>query len=80
MRGWLIGGLVLVLLVLHQDYWQWDRNEILFGFLPYTLAWNIGLSVITAIVWLFVCTVLWPAEEGVMIDESESGALGEANR
>lgn len=52
--------LVLLLLILHQDYWQWDRNEILFGFLPYTMAYNIGISLATGLLWIVVCTLLWP--------------------
>ncbi len=53
--------LALMLLVLHQDYWQWDRNEILFGFMPYTMAYNIGVSLVTGLVWVFVCQFLWPS-------------------
>ena len=52
--------LVLVLLILHQDYWQWDRNELVLGFLPYTMAYNIGISLATVLLWVFVCTFLWP--------------------
>ena len=53
--------LALGLLVLHQDYWQWDRNDIVFGFMPYTMAYNIGISLATAALWIFVCTFLWPS-------------------
>ena len=51
---------VIVLLILHQDYWQWDRNELVFGFMPYTLAYNIGISLGTAVLWIVVCTFMWP--------------------
>ena len=64
--------LVLGLLVLHQDYWQWERNDIVFGFVPYTMAYNIGISVATAALWIIVCNFFWPdhlnevqREEGV---------------
>ena len=53
--------LVLILLLAHQDYWQWDRNEVVFGFLPYTMAYNIGISLATAAIWIVVCTFLWPS-------------------
>lgn len=52
--------LVFALLICHQDYWQWERNEIVFGFMPYTMAYNIGISLATAVLWIFVCTALWP--------------------
>jgi hypothetical protein len=68
--------LFLLLLVLHQDYWQWERNEILFDFLPYTMAYNIGISLVTALVWLFVCRFLWPHE----LDEFEVVAANPDNQ
>ena len=60
MRLWITCVLVLLLLILHQDYWQWERNEIVFGFLPYTMAYNIGISLATGLLWIIVCTFLWP--------------------
>jgi hypothetical protein len=52
--------LILGLLVAHQDYWQWNRNELVFGFLPYTIAWHMGLCLMTAAVWLLITTFCWP--------------------
>lgn len=54
--------LVVALLIAHQDYWQWERNELVFGFMPYTMAYNIGISIATALLWIFVCTFMWPKE------------------
>ena len=54
---------VILLLILHQDYWQWERNDIVFGFLPYTMAYNIGISVATALLWVVVCAFLWPESD-----------------
>ena len=61
MKMILIWILVLILLILHQDYWQWDRNEIVAGFMPYTMAYNIGISIATGLMWIVVCAFLWPA-------------------
>ena len=66
-------GLVLLLLVLHQDYWQWDHSDILFGFLPYSLAYHMGLSLVTALAWLLAVTFAWPKgldEVDLVDDES----------
>ncbi len=64
--------LVLILLIFHQDYWQWDRNELVFGFLPYTMAYNIGVSLATVMLWIFVCSFLWPKH----LDEMEVSGDG----
>lgn len=55
-----VGILLLLLLVLHQDYWQWDKNELLFGFLPYALGYHMVISLVTAFVWLLAVTFAWP--------------------
>ena len=60
MRNAIVWGLVLLLLILHQDYWQWEHNPVLFGFMPYTMAYNIGISLATGMLWIVVCFVLWP--------------------
>ncbi|MDB4614635.1 hypothetical protein OAH18_02990 [bacterium] len=54
--------LVLMLLVLHQDYWQWDRSDLLFGFLPYALAYHMVVSVVTAVFWIVAVKFFWPAD------------------
>jgi len=56
----IIIGLVLLLLILHQDYWQWNRSDLLFGFVPYSLAYHMGLSLVTAIAWMLAVTFAWP--------------------
>jgi len=52
--------LILLLLVLHQDYWQWDRSEVVFGFLPYSLAYHAVISIAAGIVWLLAVYFCWP--------------------
>lgn len=68
--------LVIVLLVAHQDYWQWERNELLFGFMPYTMAYNIGISIATALLWIFVCTFMWPNELDDVQPETDADSNG----
>lgn len=64
--------LVIALLVAHQDYWQWERNELVFEFMPYTMAYNIGISIATALLWIFVCTFMWPKELDDVLPEAET--------
>ena len=54
--------LVAILLVLHQDYWQWSDATLDFGFLPRTLTYHIGISIAAAGVWMLATRFCWPAE------------------
>ena len=58
----LLGCLVLSLLIAHQDYWQWLDASLVFGFLPYSLVYHIGVTLAAAAVWLFATTICWPGE------------------
>ncbi len=40
-----VWGLVVLLVVLHQDVWNWDNDRLVFGFLPMTLAFHGGISI-----------------------------------
>ena len=52
--------LVLLLLVFHQDYWQWHDTSLDFGFLPRTLTYHIGISLAAAAVWMLATKFCWP--------------------
>ncbi len=52
--------LVALLLVAHQDYWQWGRDDLVLGFLPYTMAWHMGLCLVSAVVWVWITLICWP--------------------
>ena len=52
--------LVVVLVVLHQDYWQWHSAKLDFGFLPRALSYHVILSVAAATLWLLATRHAWP--------------------
>jgi hypothetical protein len=53
--------LVLLLMVLHQDFWFWHRYEpLLFGFIPIGLAWHVGISLSAGVVGLLAVRYCWP--------------------
>lgn len=56
----LVWCLLGLLVVLHQDYWQWGNSRLVFGFLPYTLAYHAGLSISAAVAWLLATKYCWP--------------------
>ena len=72
MRRWVSAAAVVLLYVLHQDFWFWrDAQPLVFGFLPiglfYHAAFTVGCS---GVLWLLV-TLVWP---GHLEDPAPSGA------
>jgi len=67
MKG-LIWALVILLLILRQDNWNWENSELVLGFLPVGLFYHACLSVACGIVWLLAVRFAWPA--GVDADSS----------
>ncbi len=51
---------VVVLAILHQDFWLWDDATLVFGFMPVGLAWHAGFSLAAGLLWLVVAQVAWP--------------------
>lgn len=66
--------LVAVLIILHQDFWLWEDDSLVYGFLPIGLAYHIGISIAAAAVWMIACTFAWP--EGVDDGSEESVESG----
>ena len=54
--------LVVLLAILHFDFWYWDDRTLVFGFLPIGLAFHAGFSVACGIVWFMAVKYAWPAE------------------
>ena len=57
---YVVGGLVVLLLILHQDNWFWDRPTLIFGFMPVGLLYHAGISVAACIVWYLAIKFCWP--------------------
>ena len=54
--------LVLVVYILHQDFWNWRKVEpLVFGFLPVGLAYHAGFSVLASILMAVLVKFAWPA-------------------
>ena len=75
-RGRWVWGLVVLLALVHDDFWYWDDPTLVFGFLPIGLAYQAGLSVAAAVVWALVMTFAWPSH----IEEWAEGLEGEGGR
>ena len=58
----LVWGLVLLLLILHQDNWFWDDKTLVLGFMPIGLLYHAGISVGAAITWYLATLFAWPED------------------
>lgn len=73
---WLVVTLIVLLAVLHQDFWWWDDRTPVFGFVPVGLAWHAGISLAAGIVGVLAVMFCWPRE---LDDEGAEGkAQGDA--
>ncbi|MEZ6016284.1 MAG: hypothetical protein R3F49_14290 [Planctomycetota bacterium] len=61
-KGKLAWGLVLLVAVLHFDFWWWDSTTIVFGFVPLTLAFQVGITIGAALAWALVMRYAWPRD------------------
>ena len=59
----------IILLVLHQDFWFWDDESLLLGFLPVGLAYQAGYSVAAAALWCWAMKFAWPSHIEAMAEE-----------
>lgn len=57
-----VGVIILLMVVLHQDTWNWKDGRLVLGFLPVGLAYHAGYSILSALVMLGLVRFAWPAE------------------
>lgn len=57
---YVIWAFVALLIILHQDNWNWNNPDLVFGFLPIGLAWHAGISIMASIVWFMATLFAWP--------------------
>ena len=55
-----VWGLVLLLIVLHQDVWFWEDGTLLFGFLPIGIGYHVCISLAAAFTWWLATRYAWP--------------------
>lgn len=61
----------IVLLVLHQDFWFWDSENLLFDFLPVGLAYQVGYSIASASLWAWAMQFAWPSHIEAMAEDAQ---------
>jgi hypothetical protein len=66
-----IYGLILLLVVLHQDFWwRSDHRTLVLGFLPVSLAYHIGISIVACVFWGLACKYCWPRDADVADEDA----------
>ena len=69
--GKLAWGFVLLVGILHFDFWAWDDDTLVFGFMPSALAFHAGISIAAAIGWALVVKFDWPESIEAWAQESD---------
>ena len=59
---------VALVLLLHQDIWNWKDRSLVFGSIPIGLAYHAGYAILAAITMALLVRFLWP---GHLEDEEE---------
>lgn len=65
----IVFGLVILLAILHQDFWYWNDGTLVFGFMPIGLFYHIMFSIASGCVWALAVVYAWPEE---IIEEVEA--------
>jgi hypothetical protein len=52
----------VLLLLLHQDSWNWDNANLVLGFMPVGLFYHACYSLVAALFWGIVMKVAWPTK------------------
>jgi hypothetical protein len=66
----IIGGLVLLMLILHQDNWFWNDTTLVFGFMPIGLFWHACISIAASITWFLATRIAWPIDDSASVREN----------
>ena len=72
----LIVILALALAILHQDFWFWDSDTLVLGFLPIGLAYHAMYSIVAACLWALAIKIAWPHHLEAVAEESHTTTSG----
>lgn len=55
-------GIVILLAIIHQDFWWWGDRTLQFGFIPTGLLYHAMFSCMAAGIWFAATKFAWPSE------------------
>lgn len=73
-------GLVVAAAILHYDFWYWDDESLVFGFMPVGLAYHAGISLMAGLAWALVVHRAWPDQVEAWASEGPESPSEPASR
>lgn len=62
---YVVWGLVMLLVVIHQDTWFWEDSTLVGGIVPIGLFYHVCLSIAAGFTWFLATRFAWPLDETV---------------
>lgn len=59
---WVVASIIVVMVALHQDFWNWKDGSLVLGFLPVGLAYHVGYSILAAVAMAALVRLAWPRD------------------
>jgi len=69
-----VWGLVILLLISHQDNWLWENTTLVGGFMPITLLFHACISLAAGGTWFLATKFAWPAHLEDSADQDQGGS------
>lgn len=76
---YVVWGLVVLLIIAHQDNWYWEDSTLVFGFFPITLLYHAGISVVAGVTWYLATKFAWPDNIDSWTQPAAAMSAGEQN-
>lgn len=67
--GLLCWGFIVILAIVHFDFWAWSDSSLLAGFMPTGLFYQAMISLLAGIGWALVVKFAWPDRIEAWADE-----------
>jgi len=64
--------LAILLGILHQDFWFWDSDTMVMGFMPIGLAYHALYSIMAAALWALAIKIAWPYDLERLAEDTPS--------
>ena len=75
-----VWGLVILLIILHQDFWFWNSDSNVMGFMPLGLFYHALISIGAGVTWYLATVYAWPEGLENVLVENENGAASEPEK
>jgi hypothetical protein len=70
----LVWLLVILLIIFHQDNWNWNNDRLILGFVPVGLGYHAGISIAASVTWFLATKFAWPDDLADKSRPAEEGA------